>query len=60
MCFKRAVSGEVPPKVRQGIESSSEGLRSVKSRRQALKFCLDSAVVVVVQIFDQFPFEVFH
>ena len=29
-------------------------------RRQALQFCLDSVVVVVIQIFDQFLFEVFH
>ena len=29
-------------------------------RRQALQFCLDPAVVVVIQIFDQFQFEVFH
>ncbi len=29
-------------------------------RRQALQFCLDPAVIVVVQIFDQFQFKVFH
>ena len=29
-------------------------------RRQALQLCLDSAVVVVVQIVDQFSLEVFH
>ena len=29
-------------------------------RRQALQFCLDSVVVVVIQIFDQFLLEVLH
>ncbi len=29
-------------------------------RRQALSFCLNPAIVVVIQIFNQFPFEVFH
>ena len=29
-------------------------------RRQALQFCLDPAVVVVIQIFDQFLLEVLH
>ena len=29
-------------------------------RRQALQFCLDPAVVVVIQIFNEFQFEVFH
>ena len=29
-------------------------------RRQALSLCLDPAVVVVIQIFDQFLLEVFH
>ena len=28
--------------------------------RQALQFCLDSAVVVVIQIFNEFLFEMFH
>ena len=29
-------------------------------RRQALQLCLDPAVVVVIQIFDQFLLEVLH
>ena len=29
-------------------------------RRQVLRLCLDPAVVVVIQIFNEFPFEVFH
>ena len=29
-------------------------------RRQALQFCLDAAVVVVIQICNEFQFEVFH
>ena len=33
---------------------------SVNCRRQALQFCLDSVVVVVIQIFNEFQFEVFH
>ena len=33
---------------------------SVNRGRQALQLCLDSAVVVVVQISDQFSLEVFH
>ena len=33
---------------------------SVNCRRQALSLCLDSAVVVVIQIFDQFLLEVLH
>ena len=33
---------------------------SVNCRRQALKLCLDTAVVVVVQIIQQFQLEVFH
>ena len=32
----------------------------MKSRRQALKLCLDTAVVVIVKIFDELLFEVFH
>ena len=31
---------------------------SVQSRRQALKFCLNSAVVVVIEIGDEFSLEV--
>ncbi len=31
----------------------------MKCRRQALRFCLDPAVVVVIQIFNEFQFEVF-
>ena len=33
---------------------------SVNCRRQALQFCLDPAVVVVIQICNEFLFEVFH
>ena len=33
---------------------------SVNCRRQALQLCLDSAVVVVIQIFNEVQFEVFH
>ena len=29
-------------------------------RRQVLRLCLDPAVVVVIQIFNEFPFEVVH
>ena len=32
----------------------------MKSGRQALQFCLDPAVVVAIQIFNEFLFEVFH
>ena len=32
----------------------------MKSRRQALKLCLDTVVVVIVKIFDELLFEVFH
>ena len=32
----------------------------MKSRRQALQLCLDAAVVVVIQIFNELPFEVLH
>ena len=33
---------------------------SVNRGRQALQFCLDPAVVVVIQIFNEVQFEVFH
>ena len=33
---------------------------SVNSRRQALKFCFDTMVVVVIQVGDEFLLEVFH
>ena len=33
---------------------------SVNCRRQALQFCLDSADVVVIQICNEFLFEVLH
>ena len=33
---------------------------SVYSRRQALKLCLDAVVVVVIEIFNKFLFEVIH
>ena len=29
-------------------------------RRQAFRRCLDSAVIVVIEIFNEFSFEVFH
>ena len=32
----------------------------MKSRRQALKLCLDTAVVIVIEIFNAFTLEVFH
>lgn len=32
----------------------------MKSRRQALKLCLNTAVVVVIKIFNEFLLEVFH
>ena len=32
----------------------------MKSRRQALKLCLDAVVVVVIEIFNKFLFEVIH
>ena len=32
----------------------------MKSRRQALQLCLDTAVVIVVQVIDQFLLEVLH
>ena len=32
----------------------------MKSRRQALKLCLDTAVVVVIEIFNEFIFEVVY
>ena len=32
----------------------------MKSRRQALRLCLDTTVVVVVQIYNEFLFEVFQ
>ena len=44
----------------KNCSSSRKGLLSVNCRRQALSFCLDPAIVVVIQIFNQFPFEVFH
>ena len=40
--------------------SIQKGLLSVNYRRQALRLCLDPAVVAVIQIFNEFPFEVFH
>ena len=33
---------------------------SVKRRRQALSLCLDAAVVIVVQMVQQFHFKAFH
>ena len=33
---------------------------SVNSRRQALELCLDAAVIIVIQIGDEFLLEVFH
>ena len=33
---------------------------SVNGRRQALSFCLDAAVVVVIQMFNKFLLEVLH
>ena len=33
---------------------------SVNCRRQALQFCLDPAVVAVIQICNEFQLEVFH
>ena len=32
----------------------------MKSRRQALKLCLDTVVVVVIEIFNELLFEVLH
>ena len=32
----------------------------MKSRRQALSLCLDSAVIVVIKIFNEFPLKVFY
>ena len=32
----------------------------MKSRRQALSLCLDTIVVVIVEIFDEFVLEVLH
>ncbi len=40
--------------------SSRKGLLSVNCRRQALKLCLDPAIVVIIRIFDQLLLEVFH
>ena len=37
-----------------------KGLLSVNCRQQALQFCLDPAVVVVIQIFNEFQFEMLH
>ena len=42
------------------FKSNRKGLLSVKSRRQALKLCLDAVVVVVIEIFNKFLFEVIH
>jgi len=45
------------PKKLDKIESSGmKGLFSVKSRRQALQLCLNTAIVVVIKILDQFGF----
>ena len=33
---------------------------SVNSRRQALKFCLNATIVVVIQVGDEFLLEMFH
>ena len=56
---KRAWYTEVTPKVRQKIESSSEkGLFSVKSRRQALQFFLNTMIVNLIETshsFSAFP-----
>ena len=35
-------------------------MQSVKRRRQALKLCLDTAVIVVIEILKEFLFEMFH
>ena len=56
---------EVPPKSetkiqRKNCSSSRKGLLPVNCRRQALQFCLDPAVVVVIQICNEFLLEVFH
>ena len=58
-------SREVTPKSQTIIESknclsSRKGLLSVNCRRQALQLCFDAAVVIVVEIVQQFPLEVFY
>ena len=42
------------------LSISRKGLLSVNSRRQALKLCFDTTVVVVIQIVYQLLFEVLH
>ena len=42
------------------FKSNRKGLLSVKSRRQALKLCLDAVVVVVIEIFNELLLEVIH
>ena len=40
--------------------SSRKGLLPVLNRQQALWLCLDTAVVVIVQIINQFPLKAVH
>ena len=42
------------------FKSNRKGLLSVKSRRQALKLCLDAIVVVEIGIFNELLFEAIH
>ena len=44
----------------RNCSSCREGLLSVNRGRQALPFCLDPVVAVVIQIFNEVQFEVFH
>ena len=46
--------------ISKNCSSNRKGLLSVKSRRQALKLCLDAVVVVVIEIFNELLFEVIH
>ena len=46
--------------ISKNCSSNRKGLLSVKSRRQALKLCLDAVVVVVIEIFNELLFEAIH
>ena len=63
--IKQTNQAKMSPFVRQIflieiVQAAKKGLLSVNCRRQALQFCLDPAVVVVIQICNEFQLEVFH
>ena len=57
-CLQHSI--KVKKRHRKNCSSNRKGLLSVNCRRQALSLCLDPAIVVVIQIFNELLLKVFH